>query len=471
MSAEIESVETEAVAPGWGGVPSLETYFGRLRRGQPWRWRGQVIEAIGQTIESAGPNSSVGESCEIVDRFGGRHLAEVIGFRGSTVLSMPVNSPEGIRYGDAVEALGTTPEIEVGPGLMGRVLDGLGVPIDREFGGANGGEFGIEASPARHLQAGVSLSLDGPVRRPLERVAIRTPLGTGIRAIDALLTVGRGQRVGIFGGSGVGKSTLIGMMTRNTSADVTVVGLVGERGREVGEFLEDALGEEGRKRSVVLVSTSDQSPLMRMRAALAATTVAEYFAGKGKHVLLVLDSLTRFAMAAREIGLAAGEPATAKGYTPSVFTRLAKLVERAGNFRTGSITAFYTVLMEGDDQQDPLVDAVRSLLDGHVVLSRSLASEGWYPPIEILDSVSRLMPAVASVDHRESAALVRRLLAAYARSEDLVRIGAYKSGADEDLDRALRARPALREFLGQSAAERMDFPGCVGQLGELADEI
>jgi flagellum-specific ATP synthase len=458
-----ENVPTGAVSPGWGGIPSLETYFGRLRRGQPWRWRGQVIEAVGQTIESAGPNSSVGESCEIVDRLGGRHLAEVIGFRGSTVLSMPVDSPEGIRYGDAVEALGTTPEIEVGPGSMGRVLDGLGTPID--------GELNLEAGPVRHRQAGTSLSLDGTVRRPLERVAIRTPLGTGIRAIDALLTVGRGQRVGIFGGSGVGKSTLIGMMTRNTSADVTVVGLVGERGREVGEFLEDALGEEGRKRSVVLVSTSDQSPVLRMRAALAATTVAEYFAGEGKHVLLVLDSLTRFAMAAREIGLAAGEPATAKGYTPSVFTRLAKLVERAGNFRTGSITAFYTVLMEGDDQQDPLVDAVRSLLDGHVVLSRSLASEGWYPPIEILDSVSRLMPAVASGEHREAAALVRRLLAAYARSEDLVRIGAYKAGADEDLDRALRARPALREFLAQGAAERMDFPGCVEQLGELADEI
>jgi flagellum-specific ATP synthase len=456
-------VIAEPGAAGWGGTPSLDAYMSRVRRGQAWRWRGQVIEAIGQTIESAGPNSSVGESCEIVDRFGGRHLAEVIGFRGSTVLSMPVDSPEGIRYGDAVEALGTTPEIEVGPGLMGRVLDGLGAPIDLEF--AREGRF--RARP----HGGVSLSLDGQVRRPLERVAIRTPLGTGIRAIDALLTVGRGQRVGIFGGSGVGKSTLIGMMTRNTSADVTVVGLVGERGREVGEFLEDALGEEGRRRSVVLVSTSDQSPLMRMRAALAATTVAEYFAGEGKHVLLVLDSLTRFAMAAREIGLAAGEPATAKGYTPSVFTRLAKLVERAGSFRTGSVTAFYTVLMEGDDQQDPLVDAVRSLLDGHVVLSRSLASEGWYPPIEILDSVSRLMPAVASDEHREAAALVRRLLAAYARSEDLVRIGAYKSGADEDLDRALRARPALREFLAQGAAERMAFHGCVQQLEELADEI
>jgi flagellum-specific ATP synthase len=443
-------------------LPSLEVYRRRLRQGQPWRWRGQVLQSVGQTVESAGPNSSLGECCEIVDRFGRRHLAEVIGFRGATVLSMPVDAPDGIRYGDAIEAMGTTLEIEVGAALMGRVLDGLGQPMDWQAD---------TRRAVRRLPAADSLPLDGPVRRPLERVAIRTPLGTGIRAVDALLTVGRGQRVGIFGGSGVGKSTLIGMMTRNTSADVTVVGLVGERGREVGEFLEDALGEEGRKRAVVLVSTSDQSPLLRIRAALAATTVAEYFAGQGKHVLLVLDSLTRFAMAAREIGLAAGEPATAKGYTPSVFTRLARLVERAGNFRSGSITAFYTVLMEGDDQQDPLVDAVRSLLDGHVVLSRTLASEGWYPPIEVLDSVSRLMPAVASAEHREAAGLVRRLLAAYARSEDLVRIGAYKAGADEDLDRALRARPALREFLVQDAGERMDFAGCVARLNELSDEI
>jgi flagellum-specific ATP synthase len=459
MGVDAGSAGTE---PAESAAPSLDRYLRRMRRVQPWRWRGQVLQAVGATIESAGPNSSVGESCEIIDRIGRPHLAEVIGFRGSTVLTMPVDAPEGIRFGDAVEALGTKPEIEAGPALIGRVLDGLGNPID---GQSHGGPS------LRRAQAGTPMPLDGPVRRPLERIAIRLPLGTGIRVIDSLLTVGRGQRVGIFGGSGVGKSTLIGMMTRNTSAEVTVVGLVGERGREVGEFLEDALGEQGRKRSVVLVSTSDQSPLLRMRAALAATTVAEYFAGQGKHVLLVLDSLTRFAMAAREIGLAAGEPPTAKGYTPSVFTRLAKLVERAGNFRNGSITAFYTVLMEGDDQQDPLVDAVRSLLDGHVVLSRALASEGWYPPVEVLDSVSRLMPAVASPEHRESAALVRRLLAAYARSEDLVRIGAYKAGADEDLDRALRARPALREFLAQQAEEQMDFAGCVARLQELADEI
>ncbi|WP_317890600.1 FliI/YscN family ATPase [Acidicapsa ligni] len=433
----------------------LERYFQSLRRGQPWRWKGRVLEAIGQTIESTGPISSVGECCEIIDQQGCAHLAEVIGFRGSTVLSMPVNSSEGIRYGDTVEALGTSPEIAVGPALMGRVLNALGEPID-------GG---------RKLISTDALRLDGPVRLPLERTPIRTPLGTGIRVLDALLTVGRGQRIGIFGGSGVGKSTLIGMMTRNTEADVTVVGLVGERGREVGEFLEDALGDEGLKRSVVLVSTSDQSPLMRIRAALAATSVAEHYAAQGKHVLLVLDSLTRFAMAAREIGLAAGEPTTAKGYTPSVFSRLAKLVERAGNFKTGSITAFYTVLMEGDDQQDPLVDAVRSLLDGHVVLSRALAAEGWYPPVAVLDSISRLMSAVAGSDHRDAAALVRRLMAAYARSEDLVRIGAYKPGSDEDLDRALQARPLLRDFLAQRSQEHVHFEDCIAKLLELADTI
>jgi flagellum-specific ATP synthase len=435
--------------------PLLARYFTQLKRGQPWLWQGTVLESVGQTIESSGPLASVGECCEIRDREGHPHLAEVIGFRGSSVLSMPVETTEGIRFGDPVAALGILPEIEVSDGLMGRVLNAAGKPID-------------EGKPP---PPGMIFPLDGAVRSPLDRVPIKNPLGTGIRVLDALLTVGRGQRVGIFGGSGVGKSTLIGMMTRNTEADVTVVGLVGERGREVGEFLEDSLGVEGRKRSVVVVSTSDESPLMRMRAALAATTVAEYFAAQGRHVLLVLDSLTRFAMAAREIGLAAGEPPTAKGYTPSVFTRLAKLVERTGQFRVGSITAFYTVLMEGDDQQDPLVDAVRSLLDGHVVLSRTLAAEGWYPPIEVLDSISRLMPAVTSPAHREQAALLRRLMAVYARSEDLVRIGAYKPGADPDLDRALRARAALRSFQTQSSEERVHMVDSVRCLAELAAEV
>jgi flagellum-specific ATP synthase len=439
----------------------LGRYFTRLERGQPWRWRGRVVESVGQTIESAGPLATVGECCEIVDQFGQLHLAEVIGFRGSNVLSMPVESTDGIRFGDSVSGLGTGPAIEVGEALMGRVLNALGIPIDRD----------PPAQSRRAQAASVTLPLEGKVRSPLDREPIRAPLGTGIRAIDALLTVGRGQRVGIFGGSGVGKSTLIGMMTRNTEADITVVGLVGERGREVGEFLADSLGDEGRARSVVLVATSDESPLQRMRAALAATTVAEFFAARGKHVLLVLDSLTRFAMAAREIGLAAGEPPTAKGYTPSVFTRLARLVERAGEFRSGSITAFYTVLMEGDDQQDPLVDAVRSLLDGHVVLSRTLAAEGWYPPIEVLDSISRLMSVVAAPAHREQAALLRKLMAVYARSEDLVRIGAYKPGADPDLDRALRARAATRGFLTQASSDHVVFTDCLARLATLAAEI
>lgn len=437
------------------GMELLATYFSRLKQRPAWRWQGRVLEAVGQTIESSGPLSSVGECCEIVDGYGQPHMAEVIGFRGSNILSMPLESTEGIRYGDKVLALGTHPYIEVGEALIGRVLNAGGQPIDDG------------PRPVTKM----AISLDRNVPHPLERVPIRQPLGTGIRAIDGMLTVGRGQRIGIFGGSGVGKSTLIGMMTRNSEADVIVVGLVGERGREVNEFLEDSLGSEGRKRSVVLVSTSDQSPLLRLRAALSATAVAEYFAQQGKHVLLVLDSLTRFAMAAREIGLAAGEPPTAKGYTPSVFSRLARLVERAGQFQNGSITAFYTVLMEGDDQQDPIVDAVRSFLDGHVVLSRELAAEGWYPPIQILDSVSRLMPAVTTEEHKVAAALLRRMLAVYAKSEDLIRIGAYKPGADSDLDRAIRSRSLLREFLSQHASEDVSFELGYRALLVLASQV
>jgi flagellum-specific ATP synthase len=365
---------------------------------------------------------------------------------------MPVESSEGIRFGDVVEGLGVMPHLEVGDALVGRLLNALGQPIDGGSRPVLRGTMPLEAAPPQ----------------PLDRTPILTPIGTGIRAIDGLLTAGRGQRIGIFGGSGVGKSTLIGMMTRYSDADVIVVGLVGERGREVGEFLEKSLGAEGRRRSVVLVSTSDQSPLLRMRAALAATSIAEYFAAQGKHVLLVLDSLTRFAMAAREVGLAAGEPPTAKGYTPSVFNRLARLIERAGQFKRGSITAFYTVLMEGDDQQDPLVDAVRSFLDGHVLLSRALASEGWYPPIQVLDSISRLMPAVITPEHKQAASAVRRMLAVYARSEDLVRIGAYKPGTDADLDRALRSRPSLRSYLEQDAHEEVSLSSNIARLTALA---
>jgi flagellum-specific ATP synthase len=417
----------------------LGVYLTQLDQRPTWRWSGRVIEANGQTVESEGPLCSVGECCEIVDRDGRRHGAEVIGFREQHVLTMPVQEIKGIQYGDAVMAMGVPPKIAVGEQMQGRILDALGAPLD-----------GLPK-----LRAEAMWPLDGNAPHPMERETIREPLQTGVRVLDGMLTVGRGQRIGIFGGSGVGKSTLIGMMTRNTAADITVVGLVGERGREVREFVEESLGEEGRDRSVMLVSTSDQSPLLRMRAAMAATAVAEFYAAKGKHVLLVLDSLTRYAMAAREIGLAAGEPPASKGYTPSVFTKLAKLVERAGNFRMGSITAFYTVLMEGDDQQDPVVDAVRSFLDGHVVLSRAMATAGWYPPVAVLDSLSRLMPAVTTMQHRAQASLVRRLLASHARSEDLIRIGAYKPGTDDELDRAMRAMPKLREFLEQTSGEQI----------------
>ena len=430
---------------------SLAPYFAQLTAKPSWRWSGRVVEANGQTIESEGPLCSVGECCEIVDGDGLRHRAEVIGFRGRHVLAMPLEATQGIRYGDALLAMGVTPQIAVGEQMEGRILNALGAPLDE--------------LPAPRVAE--MWPLDGMVPHPMEREPIKEPLQTGLRVLDGMLTVGRGQRVGIFGGSGVGKSTLIGMMTRNTAADLTVVGLVGERGREVREFVEDALGEEGRKRSVVLVSTSDQSPLLRMRAAMAATAVAEFYAARGKHVLLVLDSLTRYAMAAREVGLAAGEPPASKGYTPSVFTRLAKLVERAGNFRNGSITAFYTVLMEGDDQQDPVVDAVRSLLDGHVVLSRSMAAGGWYPPVDVLDSLSRLMPAVTTPEHRAQASTARRLLAAHTRSEDLIRIGAYKAGTDDDLDRAMRAMPVLREFLEQGSRERVSMEDTLARLNAM----
>ncbi len=431
---------------------SLAAYFGALDSCPDFRWRGRVTQVGGSLLESHGPPSCIGECCEIRDTSGRCYQGEVVGFRGNTVLTMPLETPSGVRHGDSIFACGVRPSIPVGDGLLGRVIDGAGSPLDER------GPY--PANERRPIETAAPLAF--------ERTPIRESLGCGIRAIDAFLTCGRGQRLGIFGGSGVGKSTLIGMMARGTAADLTVLALVGERGREVGEFLE-SLGEAGRSRSVVVVSTSDQSPLLRIRAALSATSIAEYFCRQGKHVLLVVDSLTRFAMAQREIGLAAGEPPTAKAYTPSVFSRLAQLVERAGRFASGSITAFYTVLMEGDDQQDPLVDAVRSLLDGHIVLDRRLATEGHYPPISILDSLSRLMPAVVSGEHRSKSRRLRALLAAYAKSEDLIRIGAYSKGADPVLDSAIAAMPKLNSFLQQSGTENALFADSVARLLSMAN--
>jgi flagellum-specific ATP synthase len=431
--------------------PVLRPYFRRLEEFSTLRWMGRVTKAVGHLVESDGPLCSVGEGCAILTEDGRTFSGEIVGFRGRTVLSMPLERPSGIRYGDRIVTRGTQPTLRVGPAMLGRVIDGTGKPIDNK-------------AAYRALE---HWPLQGDAPMPMERAVIRSPLGCGIRAIDGLLTCGRGQRVGIFGGSGVGKSTLIGMMTRATSANLTVLALVGERGREVREFLDEAIGPEGLQRSVVVVSTSDQSPLLRIRAALAATAIAEYFSAQEKSVLLVVDSLTRFAMAQREIGLAAGEPPTAKGYTPSVFTLLARLIERAGNFGTGSITAFYTVLMEGDDQQDPLVDAVRALLDGHVILDRRLNAQGHYPPISVLDSLSRLMPAVCSAEHLEKARRLRQLLAAYFSAEDLIRVGAYQKGADPLLDRAIVALPAINAFLQQRRNEGPRFEETLQSLHAL----
>ncbi len=426
----------------------LAPYFKYLASRASLRWQGRVTQLIGALVESQGPFCSIGELCEIEDATGTVMPGEIVGFRGTTVLSMPFGRPGGIRYGDRVATWGARPTLPGGNGLLGRVIDGMGEPID---------SLGPWAADDYQL-------LDAPAPLPLERDLIREPIGCGIRAVDGFLTCGRGQRVGIFGGSGVGKSTLIGMMARFTAADLTVLALVGERGREVRHFLEEALGEEGRKRSVVVVSTSDQSPLLRIRAALAATAVSEYFCARGKNVLLVVDSLTRLAMAQREISLAAGEPPTAKGYTPSVFTLLARIIERAGKFGGGSITAFYTVLMEGDDQQDPVVDGARALLDGHIMLDRRLAVQNHYPPIAILDSISRLMPLVCSPQHMEKAQQLRRMLAAYSASEDLVRIGAYQKGSDPVLDQALQTLPELNRFLQQTPTEAVTLADTVTRM-------
>lgn len=429
-------------------TPLLAPFFERLKQISTWRSTGRVTKSVGFLIESEGPFCSVGESCEIVTADGAVYPAEVVGFRGRTVLSMPVGRLSGVRFGDRVVAGGMQPLLPVGEGLLGRVIDATGEPLDSL------GSY--RATSYRALQ--------GAPPQPLDRTPIREPLGCGIRAIDGMLTCGRGQRVGIFGGSGVGKSTLVGMMARGTQADLTVLALVGERGREVREFLEDCLGEEGVKRAVTVVATSDQSPLLRLRAALVATTIAEYFCSLNQHVLLVVDSLTRFAMAQREIGLAAGEPPTAKGYTPSVFSILAQLVERTGHFGAGSITAFYSLLMEGDDQQDPLVDAVRALLDGHIVLDRRLTSQNHYPPISILDSLSRLLTSVCTPEHLARIQLMRQLIAAYAASEDLIRVGAYQKGTDAVLDKALQVLPALNGFLRQKKEEKTTFEQARDQL-------
>lgn len=416
------------------------------------RQRGRVQQVIGMVIESLGPAVSVGDRCTITSNRNGDIPAEVVGFRGNRALLMPLGGLEGVAPGSVVTASDEPFTVPVGEGLLGRVLDGLGRPLD--------GKGPIEAISRR--------SIHNSPPDPLTRRRISQPLPTGVRALDGLLTCGRGQRFGIFAGSGVGKSVLMGMVARFTAADANVIALIGERGREVRDFLERDLGEEGLKRSVVVAVTSDQPALVRIKGGLAATTIAEYFRDQGLDVMLMMDSVTRLAMALREVGLAVGEPPTTRGYTPSVFAHLPRLLERAGTSARGSITALYTVLVEGDDLNEPVADTVRAILDGHIVLSRKLASQGHYPAIDVLASVSRVMVDVAAPEHLSAAQEIKRLMAAYADAEDLINIGAYERGSNREIDRALDKIDAIRTFLKQGMAERSDFAETCHRLRELA---
>ena len=431
----------------------LDSYLDRVKQCEPAPIMGEVIRVTGLLVESMGPRVRVGEVCELRGRGDAPPLpVEVVGFRDGRLLSVPLGDTAGIRPGDRIVARGGTLSIPVGVRLMGRVIDGLGQPID-----------GLGP-----LQVNESAPLKPASLNPLARSPISEPIGTGVRAMDALLTCGRGQRIGLFGGSGVGKSTLLGMMARGTEADVVVLALVGERGREVRSFLEHDLGPDGLERSVVVVSTSDSPPLLRLRAAYSATAIAEHFRASGRNVLLMMDSVTRFAMAQREVGLAAGEPPTAKGYPPSVFALLPGLLERAGNLRAGgSITAVYSVLVEGDDNNEPIADAVRGILDGHVVLSRDLAARNHYPAIDILQSVSRTMPDVTEPAHRSKAGKVREWLATLRDSEDLVSVGAYVPGTNPRIDEALTKRESIDAFLRQPSDMATPFGDAVASLGKL----
>jgi len=434
---------------------SLGAYRQELERISPLRWTGQVTDVAGLLVESRGPNAAIGDFCEITTASGRRVRTQVIGFREGRVLSMPLEEIDGLQAGDAVEARGEEARAEVGPGLLGRVIDGFGKPID--------------GGPA--IQAQESYSLYGKPGNPLDRQPITTPLVTGIRAIDALLPCGQGQRMGIFGGSGVGKSTLLGAMARQNSADVSVIAMIGERNREVPAFLERELGSRGRAHAVVVAATSERPAPLRVRACFLALAIAEYFRDQGKSVLLVMDSVTRLAMAQREIGLAAGEPPSQKGYTPSVFSLLPRVLERAGNFKHGSITGFFTVLVEGDDFNEPICDAVRAILDGHLILSRQLAAESHYPAIDILNSVSRLGPQISEPAQAESARRLRQALAVYRDSQDLIQLGAYVAGSNPALDTSIRLRPEWLEFLRQDHAIRSTREETLARLDQLGARL
>lgn len=409
--------------------------------------QGRVSKIVGLMVEADGPRASVGEYCHIVTCGGSELPAEVVGFRDTTTLLMPLGELEGIAPGDRVISQRRKLAVGVGPGLLGRVLDGLGNPMDD-----------------RPLLTETAYPLQSKPPSALFRSRIRDALSVGVRTIDGLLTIGRGQRIGIFAGSGVGKSTLLGMMARNTVAEINVIALVGERGRELRDFIEKDLGPEGLARSVLIVATSDQPALIRLKAAFTATAIAEYYRDQGKNVLLMMDSVTRFAMAQREVGLTVGEPPATRGYPPSVFALLPKLLERSGMAETGSITGVYTVLVDGDDHNEPIADAVRGILDGHIVLTRELAMQNMFPAIDILQSVSRVMNDVISLQHKELSGQVREHLAVYRDAKDLIDIGAYTSGSNSKIDAAIAHMDRIQAFTRQGVDEQAGFEEMLQQL-------
>lgn len=412
---------------------------------------GRVVKMVGLTIESIGPDANLNDVCYITcEGSNEKKIAEVVGFRDNRILLMPYDDMTGVGVGSLVENSGSGFKVPVGDQLLGKTLDGLGNPIDDTA-----------------LDCDTYYSADALPPDPMKRKIIDEVLPLGVKAVDGMLTIGKGQRIGIFAGSGVGKSTLLGMFARNTKADINVIALIGERGREVREFLERDLGEEGMKRSVVVVATSDKSALLRKKAAKTATAIAEYFRDQGKDVLLMMDSLTRFSMAQREIGLASGEPPVSRGYPPSVYAEMPKLLERAGNSDVGSITGLYTVLVDGDDFNEPITDIARSILDGHVMLSRKLGHKNHYPAIDILQSISRVMSSIVPREHKQAAGKLKNVLATYQDAEDLINIGAYKHGSNEDIDYALSKIKEVNGFLQQDVNEKFDYQQEIGMLMEI----
>lgn len=418
---------------------------------------GKVENVVGLTIESSGPDAKMGDLCKIYTDSQKKNsiLAEVVGFKDKRTLLMPYEDTEGIGLGCIVENMNYPLSVLVGDSLLGKTLDGLGRCVDG---------FVPELHEAKRYP------LEAPPPDPMSRTIISDVLSLGVKAVDGLITVGKGQRIGIFAGSGVGKSTLMGMFARNTKADINVIALIGERGREVREFIERDLGEEGMRRSIVVVATSDRPALERNKAAKTATAIAEYFRDQGKDVLLMMDSLTRFSMAQREIGLASGEPPVTRGYPPSVYSEMPKLLERAGCSDTGSITGLYTVLVEGEDFNEPICDTARSILDGHIMLTRKLANRNHYPAVDILQSISRCMSMVATKEHKKAAGKLKNIMATYNEAEDLINIGAYKKGSNPSIDRAINKIDAVNEYLLQSTDDKYDFEDSVKLLEDLFDE-